>query len=75
MTSKNTTEPNKATQPDIENTSIGILLNSLAANGVIVDAEKFKELYAIELQLQYNNAYIQAYKDGRATALYSESEG
>jgi hypothetical protein len=75
MTLENTTEPNKATQPDIENTSIGILLNSLAANGVIVDAEKFKELYQIELQLQYNNAYIQAYKDGRATALYTESEG
>ena len=74
MTSKNITEPNKATQPDINETSIGILLNSLATNGVIVDAEKLKELYQIELQLQYNNAYIQAYKDGRATALYSESE-
>jgi hypothetical protein len=63
MTSKNTTEPNKATQPDIENTSIGILLNSLAANGVIVDAERFTQLYLTEINIAYN--------DGQLTALSS----
>jgi hypothetical protein len=63
MTSKNTTEPNKATQPDIENTSIGILLNSLAVNGVIVDAERFTQLYLTEINIAYN--------DGQLTALSS----
>jgi hypothetical protein len=63
MTSKNTTEPNKATQPDIENTSIGILLNSLATNGVIVDAERFTQLYLTEINIAYN--------DGQLTALSS----
>jgi hypothetical protein len=63
MISKNTTEPNKATQPDIENTSIGILLNSLATNGVIVDAERFTQLYLTEINIAYN--------DGQLTALSS----
>jgi hypothetical protein len=63
MTSKNTTEPNKATQPDINETSIGILLNSLAANGVIVDAERFTQLYLTEINIAYN--------DGQLTALSS----
>lgn len=63
MTSKNTTELNKATQPDIENTSIGILLNSLAANGVVVDAERFTQLYLTEINIAYN--------DGQLTALSS----
>jgi hypothetical protein len=60
MTSKNTTEPNKATQPDIENTSIGILLNSLAANGVIVDAERFTQLYLTEINIAYNDGQLAA---------------
>jgi hypothetical protein len=64
MTSKNTTEPNKATQPDINETSIGILLNSLAANGVIVDAERFKELYLTERNISYNDGYIAALSKG-----------
>jgi hypothetical protein len=63
MTSKNTTEPNKATQPDINETSIGILLNSLADNGVIVDAERFTQLYLTEINIAYN--------DGQLTALSS----
>jgi len=63
MTSKNTTELNKATQPDIENTSIGILLNSLAANGIVVDAERFTQLYLTEINIAYN--------DGQLTALSS----
>jgi hypothetical protein len=63
MTSKNTTEPNKATQPNINETSIGILLNSLAANGVIVDAERFTQLYLTEINIAYN--------DGQLTALSS----
>jgi hypothetical protein len=63
MTSKNTTEPNKATQPDINETSIGILLNSLAANGVIVDAERFTQLYLTEINIAYN--------DGQLTVLSS----
>jgi hypothetical protein len=63
MTSKNTTEPNKATQPDINETSIGILLNSLAVNGVIVDAERFTQLYLTEINIAYN--------DGQLTALSS----
>jgi hypothetical protein len=63
MTSKNTTEPNKATQPDINETSIGILLNSLAANGVIVDAERCTQLYLTEINIAYN--------DGQLTALSS----
>jgi hypothetical protein len=63
MTSKNTIEPSKAIQPDIENTSIGILLNSLAVNGVIVDAERFTQLYLTEINIAYN--------DGQLTALSS----
>ncbi len=63
MTSKNTTEPSKQTLPDIENTSIGILLNSLAVNGVIVDAERFTQLYLTEINIAYN--------DGQLTALSS----
>jgi hypothetical protein len=63
MTSKNTIEPSKAIQPDIENTSIGILLNSLAANGVVVDAERFTQLYLTEINIAYN--------DGQLTALSS----
>jgi hypothetical protein len=60
MTSKNTTEPNKATQPDINETSIGILLNSLAANGVIVDAERFTQLYVTEINIAYNDGQLAA---------------
>jgi hypothetical protein len=60
MTSKNTTELNKATQPDIENTSIGILLNSLAVNGVIVDAERFTQLYLTEINIAYNDGQLAA---------------
>jgi hypothetical protein len=60
MTSKNTTEPNKATQPDINETSIGILLNSLAANGVIVDAERFTQLYLTEINIAYNDGQLAA---------------
>jgi hypothetical protein len=63
MTSKNTIEPSKATQPDINETSIGILLNSLAVNGVIVDAERFTQLYLTEINIAYN--------DGQLTALSS----
>jgi hypothetical protein len=75
MTSENTTEQSKKTPYNFEESSLGILLESLRNNGVIVEAQKFKELYEIELQLQYNNGYTQAYEDGRATALYTESEG
>jgi hypothetical protein len=60
MTSKNTTEPNKATQPDINETSISILLNSLAANGVIVDAERFTQLYLTEINIAYNDGQLAA---------------
>jgi N-acetyl-anhydromuramyl-L-alanine amidase AmpD len=60
MTSKNTTEPNKATQPDINETSIGILLNSLASNGVIVDAERFTQLYLTEINIAYNDGQLAA---------------
>jgi hypothetical protein len=60
MTSKNTTEPNKATQPNINETSIGILLNSLAANGVIVDAERFTQLYLTEINIAYNDGQLAA---------------
>jgi hypothetical protein len=60
MTSKNTTEPNKATQPDIKETSIGILLKSLAANGVIVDAERFTQLYLTEINIAYNDGQLAA---------------
>jgi hypothetical protein len=60
MTSKNTTEPNKATQPDINETSIGILLNSLAVNGVIVDAERFTQLYLTEINIAYNDGQLSA---------------
>jgi hypothetical protein len=60
MTSKNTTEQNKATQPDINETSIGILLNSLAANGVIVDAERFTQLYLTEINIAYNDGQLAA---------------
>jgi hypothetical protein len=60
MTSKNTTEPNKATQPDINETSIGILLNSLATNGVIVDAERFTQLYLTEINIAYNDGQLAA---------------
>ena len=63
MTSKNTIEPSKAIQPDINETSIGILLNSLAVNGVIVDAERFTQLYLTEINIAYN--------DGQLTALSS----
>ena len=60
MTLKNTTEPNKATQPDINETSIGILLNSLAVNGVIVDAERFTQLYLTEINIAYNDGQLAA---------------
>jgi hypothetical protein len=60
MTLKNTTEPNKATQPDINETSIGILLNSLAVNGVIVDAERFTQLYLTEINIAYNDGQLSA---------------
>lgn len=60
MTLKNTTEPNKATQPDINETSIGILLNSLAFNGVIVDAERFTQLYLTEINIAYNDGQLAA---------------
>ncbi len=60
MTSKNTTEPSKATQPDINETSIGILLNSLATNGVIVDAERFTQLYLTEINIAYNDGQLAA---------------
>jgi hypothetical protein len=60
MTSKNTTEQSKATQPDINETSIGILLNSLAANGVIVDAERFTQLYLTEINIAYNDGQLAA---------------
>ena len=60
MTSKNITEPNKATQPNINETSIGILLNSLAANGVIVDAERFTQLYLTEINIAYNDGQLAA---------------
>lgn len=60
MTSKNTIEPSKQTLPDIENTSIGILLNSLASNGVIVDAERFTQLYLTEINIAYNDGQLAA---------------
>jgi hypothetical protein len=60
MTSKNTIEPSKQTLPDIENTSIGILLNSLAANGVIVEAERFTQLYLTEINIAYNDGQLAA---------------
>ncbi len=64
MTSKNTIEPSKQTPLDIENTSIGILLESLAKNGVHVDAERFKELYITERNISYNDGYIAALSKG-----------
>ena len=75
MTSKNTTEPSKKIHYNFEESSLGILFESLRNNGITVDFEKFKQLYEIELQLQFNNGYTEAYLDGRATALYTESEG
>jgi hypothetical protein len=63
MTSKNTTVQSKQTLPNINETSIGILLNSLAVNGVIVDAERFTQLYLTEINIAYN--------DGQLTALSS----
>jgi hypothetical protein len=75
MTSKNTIEPSAKTLYNFEESSLGILLTSLRNNGVIVEAEKFQRLYEIELELMYNLGYSQAYEDGRATALYTESEG
>jgi hypothetical protein len=75
MTSKNTTEPSKKIHYNFEESSLGILFESLRNNGITVDFEKFKQLYEIELQLQFNNGYTEAYLDGRTTALYTESEG
>jgi hypothetical protein len=69
MTSENTTEPNKKTLYNFEESSLGILLTSLRNNGVIVEAEKFQRLYEIELELQYNAGYSQAYQDGYDTAV------
>ena len=64
MISKNTTVQSKQTQLDIENTSIGILLESLAKNGVHVDSERFKELYLTERNISYNDGYIAALSKG-----------
>jgi hypothetical protein len=64
MTSKNTTVQSKQTPLDIENTSIGILLESLAKNGLHVDAERFKELYLTERNISYNDGYIAALSKG-----------
>jgi hypothetical protein len=75
MTSKNTIEPSKKIHYNFEESSLGILFESLRNNGITVDFEKFQRLYEIELQLQYNAGYTEAYEDGRATALYTESEG
>jgi hypothetical protein len=69
MTSKNTTEPNKKIHYNFNESSLGILFESLRNNGITVDFEKFKELYEIELQLQYNAGYSQAYQDGYDTAV------
>jgi hypothetical protein len=69
MTSKNITEPSKKTPYNFEESSLGILLTSLRNNGVIVEAEKFQRLYEIELELQYNAGYSQAYQDGYDTAV------
>jgi hypothetical protein len=69
MTSKNTTEPSKKIHYNFEESSLGILFESLRNNGITVDFEKFQQLYEIELQLQYNNGYKQAYEDGRDAAL------
>jgi hypothetical protein len=69
MTSKNTTEQSKKTPYNFEESSLGILLTSLRNNGVIVEAEKFQRLYEIELELQYNAGYSQAYQDGYDTAV------
>jgi hypothetical protein len=74
MTSENTTEQSKKTLYNFEESSLGILLESLRNNGVIVEAQKFKELYEIELQLQFNNGYKQAYEDGRDAAFFKDAE-
>ena len=74
MTSKNTTEQSKKTPYNFEESSLGILLTSLRNNGVIVEAEKFQRLYEIELELQYNAGYSQAYEDGRDAAFFKDAE-
>lgn len=74
MTSKNTTEPSKKIHYNFEESSLGILFESLRNNGITVDFEKFQQLYEIELQLQYNNGYKQAYEDGRDAAFFKDAE-
>jgi len=69
ITSKNTTKQSKKILYNFEESSLGILFESLRNNGITVDFEKFQQLYEIELQLQYNNGYKQAYEDGRDAAL------
>jgi hypothetical protein len=74
MTSKNTIEPSKKIHYNFEESSLGILFESLRNNGITVDFEKFQQLYEIELQLQYNNGYKQAYEDGRDAAFFKDAE-
>lgn len=60
MTLKNTTVQNNQTLPDISNTSIGILLEKLTANGILVEADKFTKLYLTEIKIAYNNGQLEA---------------
>ena len=59
-TLKSTTKSKKETPMNFNDTSLGILLESLRNNGVIVDAEKFQKLYETEIQIAYNNGQLAA---------------